>query len=396
MARFVVVGGGIGGLAAALSVARAGHEVEVLERAREFAELGAGIQLAPNAFHALDVLGVGAEVRAAAVHVEELRLVDGRSGGVLARMPVGEGYRGRFGNPYAVVHRPDLHTPLLRACRSEPAIRLRAGCAVVRYEDSGRGVTCELASGERVTGDALVGADGIRSTVRGQLLGDGEPRVTGHTIFRSVVPMDSVPPGLRWNAVCLWALPGAHLVHYPIAGGRKLNLAITRDDGARTAVSGLPADRADVLAAFTDLPATARELLELGRDWHRWVLCDRDPVPRWHEGRVVLIGDAAHPMLQYAAQGACMALEDAVVLGALVRCGPDAVPDRFGRFTALRRDRTARAQEVARWLGEAVYHAAGDRARSRDALLAGLSAEDLYEAVSWLHAAKVDAPAAAR
>lgn len=392
MSKFVIAGGGIAGLAAALSTARQGHDVEILERNAVFAELGAGIQLAPNAFHALDQLGVGEEVRASAVHVDSLRMMDGRSGFELVTLPLGEDYRRRFANPYAVVHRGDLYAPLLRGCQEHPRIRLRTESAVTGYENRSASVHCLLASGERIEADGLIGADGIRSAIRRQLVGDGDPRVTGHTIYRAVVPLKDVPQALRWNAVTLWAGPSWHVVHYPIAGGTRLNIAAVVDDGATTAVSGLPVARDHVLAAFPQLAGTPRRLLELGRDWRTWVLCDRAPVPGWSDGRTVLIGDAAHPMLQYAAQGACMALEDAVVLGSLLDCADEEIADRFAQFNAVRRERTARVQETAQWIGERLYHPAGVEARDRDGLLASLSVEDIFEAVSWLHGAREAQP----
>jgi 3-hydroxybenzoate 6-monooxygenase len=392
MSKFVIAGGGIAGLAAALSTARQGHHVEVLERNAAFAELGAGIQLAPNAFHALDRLGVGDQVRATAVHIDNLRMMDGRSGLALVTLPLGEHYRHRFANPYAVVHRGDLYAPLLRACQEHDRIRLRTDSAVTGYENHPSSVHCLLASGERIEADGLIAADGIRSAIRRRLVGDGDPRVTGHTIYRAVVPIEDVPAHLRWNAVTLWAGPGWHLVHYPIANGTKLNIAAVLDDGATTAVSGLPVARDHVLAAFPHLADTPRHLLELGQDWRTWVLCDRAPVPDWTDGRVVLIGDAAHPMLQYAAQGACMALEDAVVLGSLLDCADHEVADRFARFNDERRERTARVQDVAQWMGEKLYHPAGSEARDRDAMLATLSTEDIFEAVSWLHGAREAQP----
>lgn len=386
MTHALVAGGGIGGLAAALSLARAGHRVTVLEREDAFAELGAGIQIGPNGFHALNLLGVGQEVRRRAVFVDELRLMDGASGRVLISMSVTAPYRRRFGNPYAVVHRGDLHTPLLTACRSHEAIALVTRAAVRGYaQDPGR-VTVTTADGRSLTGGLLIGADGLRSAVRAQLVGDGAPRVCGHTIYRSVIPVERVPPALRGNAVTLWAGPDWHVVHYLIGGGEYLNLAATLDDRAREPVSGRPVPRSVVLDRFPGLFEEARRLLELGDRWRQWVLCDRDPVRTWADGRAALMGDAAHPMLQYAAQGACQALEDAVVLGDVLADASDGqVPDRLREYNAARRERTARVQLLSRAMGTRLYHPAGEQARDRDAMLDALNQEDLYEKVAWLH-----------
>ncbi|REE99053.1 3-hydroxybenzoate 6-monooxygenase [Thermomonospora umbrina] len=388
MGIVLVAGGGIGGLATALAVAARGHRVRVLERSAEFTELGAGIQLAPNAFHALDLLGVGERVRARAVHIDELRFMDGTTGERVASMPLDEGYRRRFGGPYAVVHRSDLYQPLLDACREVPEIELCAGSPVAHYEQDAAGVTAVLESGERHVGDVLVGADGIRSTIRAHVVGDGEPKVSGHTIYRCLIPMERVPRELRWNAVTLWAGPKWHFVHYPIASGAFLNLAATRDDGAAQAVSGVPVATDVVRGEFDGLSDVARDLLHLGDGWRTWVLCDRDPVDEWVDGRVVLMGDAAHPMLQYAAQGACTALEDAVVLGAMLGGVGADVPARLRAFTRARRDRTARAQWVARQMGLRLYHPAGEDARARNAMLRSLTVSDLYDKVEWLHGAR--------
>ncbi|WP_440098411.1 3-hydroxybenzoate 6-monooxygenase [Streptosporangium sp. H16] len=388
MAKILIAGGGIGGLAAALGIADRGHRVTVLERQATFAELGAGIQLGPNAFHALDRLGVGEAVRDRAVFIDELRFMDGTTGERVASMPLTGAYRGRFGNPYAVVHRGDLYQPLLDACRASGDIELLGGRAVTRYEQGPAGVTAVTDAEERFTGAALVGADGIRSAVRRQLVGDGGPRISGHTIYRSVIPMEKVPEELRWNTVTLWAGPKWHFVHYPIGGGRFLNLAATRDDGAREEVTGEPVDRSHVLGEFPGLSDTARDLLELGEEWRTWVLCDRDPVDRWTDGRVALLGDAAHPMLQYAAQGACMALEDAVVIGRLLDWDEDAIPQRLEKYNAERRERTARTQVVARELGTRLYHPAGAEARARNEMLSSLTVDDLHDRVAWLHGAR--------
>lgn len=381
----LIVGGGIGGLAAALSLAANGFRAVVLERNSEFTELGAGIQLAPNAFHALDLLGVGAEVRERAVYIDELRLMDGTTGEPVVRMPLTEDYRTRFGNPYAVVHRGDLYQPLLDACRDNDAITLHSDCPVTGYEQDGGTVTVHQAGGHRWHGDILIGADGIRSTIRRTLLDDGDPRVCGHTIYRSVIPMDQVPESLRSNAVTLWAGPGWHFVHYPIAEGGYLNLAAIRDDGARRVVTGDPVDTQLVRDAFPGLPEIPRRILRLGADWRTWVLCDRSPVDTWTDGRVALLGDAAHPMLQYAAQGAGMALEDAVVLGEMLDpCDVD-YPAALRAYNAIRRARAARTQLTSRAMGVLLYHPSGEAALARNATLGAASPAELYDKVAWLH-----------
>lgn len=379
----VIAGGGIAGLATALCLDAAGHPVTVVEK-YDFTEIGAGIQLAPNAFHALDQIGVGAAVRESAVFIDELSLRDGVSGEVVQKLLLTDDYRRRFGNPYAVVHRGDLYQALLEECRARPGIELLARRQVVTYVDGPEHVEVVTDDGVRRRAAALVGADGLRSSVRAQLVGDGAPRISGHTIYRTVIPMEQVPEHLRWNTVTLWAGPGRHFVHYPIHRGQFLNLAATRDDGAAVEVAGEPVERAHVLAEFADMSATARELLALGHDWRTWVLCDRDPLDVWNAGRVTLIGDAAHPMLQYAAQGACQALEDAVALGRHLS-HLDSLPARLSAFCAERRDRAALAQRTARLLGSRIYHPQGLEATARNAYLAGLSQPELLQLVARLH-----------
>ncbi|MGW3205221.1 FAD-dependent monooxygenase [Streptomyces sp. NPDC001135] len=396
MTTVVVAGGGIGGLATALSVSARGHRVVLCERNSEFAELGAGIQLAPNGMHALDRLGLAAAVRRIAVPVTELRFMDGVSGEHVVSMPLDERYRARFRNAYVVVHRGELHRLLLRACRDSDRIELRPSSAVVGYEHTGQAVRVLLAGGGALTADALVGADGLHSAVRGQLVGDGGPRNAGITVYRSIVPMDRVPPDLRHAAVTWWAGPGRHFVHYPIASGRSLNLAPSVENQPAETFSGTVVPTARVREQFAVLCDTAQRLLELATEWKAWVLVDRDPVDGWTDDRVALLGDAAHPMLHYAAQGACLALEDAVVLGDLLDCTAAEVGARLRRYNAARRDRTARVHRLARD-SIALWHAADTRATARNKALTAMSATDLHDYVAWLHGARnFAAPDAAR
>jgi len=384
--KIIIVGGGIGGLAAAIACAKAGHEIIVLERSDEFTEIGAGIQLAPNAFNALDQLGVGEQVRKLAVKIDDLRLMDGVDGGLITKLSLGDSYQGVFDNPYMVVHRTDLYYPLLDACRANRNIELQTSCAVTGYSQSETLATVHMENKISIIGDAVIGADGIRSVIRQQLVGDGAPRVSGHTIYRSVIPMDEVPTHLRWNSVTLWAGPKWHFVHYPIAGGKFMNMAATRDDQAIHAVVNESTLHTKVLKEFSELHAEAQGLLQLGKDWKKWVLCDRDPISDWTDSRVALLGDAAHPMLQYAAQGACMALEDAVALGLQLKGAENSnVAEHLDEYNDVRRDRTAQVVNVAREMGEKIYHVAGVAAKKRNAHLRSLAPHQLHSKIDWLH-----------
>ena len=380
----LIAGGGIGGLAAALGLARAGRRVLVLERAAELGEVGAGIQLGPNAFHAFDSLGVGQTAREMAIRIEHLRLMDALTAEEICHIDLGDDFRARFGNPYAVVHRGDLHGVFLRACRESPRIALRTGAAVARYEQDGATVTAILADGERIRGAALIGADGLWSAVRRQLVADGAPRVSGHTTYRSVIPTAHMPEALRWNAATLWAGPKCHIVHYPLQGWKTFNLVVTCHNDAPEPVAGKPVAAEEVMAGFAHVHPLARSIIGHGRDWKLWVLCDRDPVETWVEGRVALLGDAAHPMLQYMAQGACMAVEDAVCLAREVAAQDD-LGQALLAYNAARALRTARVQLMSRAMGEHVYHPAGAHAALRNAIMAAKTQAEWREDLAWLY-----------
>jgi len=381
----IIAGGGIGGLAAALGLAQRGFDVVVLEKAPQLGEIGAGIQLAPNAFHAFDYLGVGDQARAMAVFVDKLRLMDAMTGEEITHIPLDEPFRKRFGNPYAVVHRGDLHGVFLKACRSSNRIELRVSSEVVSYDRSGAGVTVQVASGDKVEGAALVGADGLWSNVRKQVVGDGAPRVSGHTTYRSVIPTDQMPEDLRWNAATLWAGPKCHMVHYPLSGWKVFNLVATCHNDAPEPVAGKPVAEDVVLDGFRHVHERIQSLIRHGSNWKLWVLCDRDPVENWVDGRVALLGDAAHPMLQYFAQGACMALEDAVELARSLEAHSDDMDCALETYRAARVLRTARVQLESREIGTHVYHPDGAHAALRNAIMRNTTPAQFYDALQWLY-----------
>jgi salicylate hydroxylase len=222
-------------------------------------------------------------------------------------------------------------------------------------------------------------------------VGDGEPIVSGHTTYRSVIPTEEMPELYRWNAATLWAGPKCHIVHYPLKGGKVFNLVITRDHGAREAIAGKPVPDSEVHAAFAHVCAPARSVIAKGRDWKAWVLADREPVANWVDGRVALLGDAAHPTLQYLAQGACMAMEDGVYLGAMLSHFGDDVPAGLRAYNAARAVRTARVQMGSRLMGEYIYHPAGAKADVRNAALAAMSATEFHDEFAWLYGVRVEA-----
>jgi salicylate hydroxylase len=381
----LIAGGGIGGLAAALGLARQGFAVQVLEKAARLGEVGAGIQLGPNAFHAFDRLGLGDTARAMAIHVDRLRLMDALTAEEICHIDLGEAFRARFRNPYAVIHRGDLHGVFLAACRDHPLVKLRTGAEVARYDQDGATVTAFLADGETARGAALIGADGLWSRVRAQLVGDGAPRVSGHTTYRSVIPTERMPEDLRWNAATLWAGPKCHIVHYPLQGWKTFNLVVTCHNDAPEPVAGKPATAEEVFAGFRHVHPTAQSIIRQGRDWKLWVLCDREPVTGWVAGRVALLGDAAHPMLQYMAQGACMAMEDAVCLARMMAAHPGDVPRALRAYNAERALRTARVQLQSRAIGDHVYHPSGAHAALRDAMMRAKSQAEWRETLAWLY-----------
>ena len=384
-APIVVAGGGIGGLAAARALAIRGFRVLVLEQAHEFGEIGAGIQLAPNAWHAIDALGVGEKVKEQAVFIERLLMMDGVSGETVIDIPVGAGFRERFGNPYAVTHRADIHGALLDGCRScGDRIELRTDSQVVGFDLEAHGVSVKLRSGERIAAAALVGADGWRSAVREAIVGDGEAPLSGHLCYRAVLDARDMPEDLRWAAATLWAGPDTHVVHYPLRGWKLFNLVATVVREEVGAAQNEEATPEEVLPLFAESCEKPMSLLRVPKIFRRWMLRFREPVDNWTRGRATLLWDAAHLMLQYAAQGAAMALEDAICLAAAADEHDGDFEAAFQSYQRTRLVRASRVQISAGLLG-LLYHARGVARLVRNDMYAGWYGDRQAEAFDWIY-----------
>jgi 3-hydroxybenzoate 6-monooxygenase len=382
----LIAGGGIGGLAAASALARKGVPVRVLEQAPEFREIGAGIQLGPNIFRALDRIGLKDAVLADAHIPSAMEMRDALTGERVIRIPLDDPrFRARFQYPYGVTHRADIHAAILRACEGNNLVTLETQRTVEGYEDDPDGVVVRLASGERVKGRALIACDGMWSKVREQLVGDGKPLVSGHIAYRAVLKREQVPPDLWTPDVILWAGPRTHLVHYPLRRGELWNIVAVFHSDRYVEGWNAEADPAELWTRFKGQRPEVLRMLERIETWRMWVLCDREPIKEWTKGRVALLGDAAHPMLQYLAQGAAMATEDAVCLAEEVAEQPDDLPAAFQAYVQQRYLRTARVQIMARVYGD-FYHARGPAAELRREMLGARTTEQSYEGVAWLYA----------
>jgi 2-polyprenyl-6-methoxyphenol hydroxylase-like FAD-dependent oxidoreductase len=380
----LVAGGGIGGLAAAYALARKGFPVRVLEQAPEFRELGAGIQLGPNIFRALDRIGLTETMFADAWRPAAQEMRDAVTGELITRIPLAEEFVARFAYPYAVTHRADIHGVFLTACQQSNLISLENNQRMDDFEDDGDAVTVTLQSGERAKGRALIGCDGMWSRVRDKVVGDGAPRVSGHIAYRAVLKREDVPEDLWCPDVILWAGPRTHFVHYPLRRGTLYNLVAVFHSDKYVEGWNAEADPEELFTRFKGQRPEVLRLLERIETWRMWVLCDREPIKDWTKGRVTLLGDAAHPMLQYLAQGACMATEDAVWLAEKAAEHPDDLPAAFSAYQQQRYLRTGQVQIMARVYGE-FYHARGVAAELRNRMLGSRTPAQSYDGIDWLY-----------
>jgi salicylate hydroxylase len=359
----------------------------VLERSSFGDESGAGIQLGPNATRILRQLGILDAVERAAFKPETIALFDARSARRLASMPLGQAIEDRYGAPYLTLHRADLHASLLAACRGKSAVELKDGFDVAEVQTVADVVVAKALDGEEAEGASLIAADGLWSRLRQQIAPSAELRFAGATAWRALVPRDRLGEPFTTPVVGLWLGPRSHLVHYPVRGGEAVNIVAVVESGGAAQGWNREADPADLYAAFKAWAAPARTLIDLVETWRCWSLHRLAPLPHWHEGRIALLGDAAHPVLPYLAQGAALAMEDAATLAASLEAarGDDLLA--FPHYEALRRARARRVQRQAAWYG-LLYHLDSPFSLARNVVLGWRRPEALLAGFDWLYGTK--------
>lgn len=392
----LICGAGIAGLAAAVACGRAGMDTRVVERAAAFGEVGAGIQIGPNVTRILQRWGLDAALKRVASMPDALQVRSAVTGRDLGRLPLGEDMCQRYGAPYVTLHRADLHQLLLHAVRGQGLAQMQLAGELTRFEQTSEGITVRLADGGTERGDVLLGADGLWSAVRRQLLDDVSPGPTGHLAYRALLRQSDMPASLRSQQVTAWLGPNLHAVQYPVRGGDWLNLVVIvhGESDWMQAANGTPgqlanwnqeADPAQLQQALRGICTPLRELVDAAPAWRLWILCDREPMngPREHAlGRVALLGDAAHPMRPYLAQGAGMAIEDAAVIAPLLSAPHPTVETALQDFAQRRWARNRQVQARSRRNGE-IFHATGPVRWARDAAMAVLGTRLLD--IPWLY-----------
>ena len=372
---FLIVGGGIAGLAAGLGLARIGKPARILEKAPDFEEVGAGLQLGPNAVQALQWLGAWDAVAPHCVAPAEILVRDGISGNILQRIPLGANFEKQFGAPYRVAHRADLLNGLLESVRTKPGIELQTNAEVTDVSIAETSLI--LNSGKSHAGLAIIAADGVHSMIRSHLIGPRKKNSIGHMLHRGLAPIASVPASVNVDAVTLWLFPGGHVVHYPVSNWRHFNIVAAVEDS-----------EISLWAAFQGACQPLADILEQKIDWTKWPALDLSPVRNWNSNRTVLIGDAAHASLPYLAQGAAMALEDACVLSNTIQ-NTNEMDSAFRNFAESRFTRTSAIQRRSRQLGS-TYHAKGLLRQARNAVLKVTPTRSFTRQMSWIYNWKMD------
>ncbi|MTI45113.1 salicylate hydroxylase [Roseibium hamelinense] len=389
----IISGAGIAGLTAALAARKAGYEVLVLERARELTEVGAGLQLSPNACHVLRKLGVLEDIRPHAVAPEAIRIRSGKTGKELSRLPLGPAFAERYGAPYWVVHRADLQRALVEKVKNTAGIDLWLSSEIHDVkQDDGR-LTCLFETPDStgwIDGTLLIAADGVWSKSRALIPGHNDARFSGRTAYRTTIPGKAVP----WEMMLstgLWLGPGAHLVHYAIRGGKELNIVALVDEAWTERSWSSKAQFSQLRPHFANWHSDAKELLALPEHWTKWALFAVDASGPWVHERTTLIGDAAHAMLPFVAQGAAMAIEDAGILGALLEAAVAPIPALLLHFQELRQSRVVQVQNQAE-TNAYIYHLDGPLAFGRNAFMRLSKPEGLQGRMDWIYSWTPDLP----
>jgi salicylate hydroxylase len=385
----LIAGAGIGGLTAALTLARLGYRVLVAEQAEKLTDVGAGIQLSPNATRILQALGVAERLTATAVVPEGLSIRSAGSGTEIAYMPIGQAMEFRYGAPYWMLHRGDLQAALVEAVAEQSDVVLKLGTRLEDFAVHAKGITAQLRDSSGISEErvpAVIGADGLWSTVRAQLGDKTKPEFRNRTAWRALLPAASVPEEFRRPVTRLWLGRNAHLVHYPVRGGTLINIVAIVGDRWKSPGWTAPGARDQLLRHFTRerWAKPARDLVATPEAWVKWALFDRDEPGFPDHAPVTLIGDAAHPMLPFLAQGAAMAIEDAEILA---RClaSPAADPEPgLRRYEAVRSARVRRVQQEAR-ANSRTYHMSGPAALARNLAMRLMGGDRLRARYDWLY-----------
>lgn len=379
---FMVIGGGIGGLAAALSIAKTGRPVQVLEQAPEFAEVGAGLQLAPNALAVLDKLGVLGTVMEKAVAPRRLVLMDAITGQELTALDLGGAFLRRYGYPYIVTHRSDLLDALLAACRSHDLITLLNNKEALSVEDLGDRARVSCRDGSVYTADAVIGADGLWSRTR-KLFVEDKAVCSHYVAYRGTIPISEIPEANLDDVVC-WIGPNLHLVQYPVRRKELYNQVVVFRSYQYKEDSDDWGTTAELDERFSVCCPSVLNAVSFIHRQRRWPLYDRQPIHTWTEGRIALLGDSGHPMLQYLAQGACQALEDAFVLGEKLEAHGSQIQQAFMAYQQERAPRAAKVQQTARVFGDILHTEDNTAILLRNAILSQRKTDD-YSVVDWLY-----------
>ncbi len=383
----LISGAGIAGLSTALALAQSGFRAEVFEQAPSAAETGAGIQISPNASRILINLGLEEQLHTLAVAPTALKIFNAHDGHELTSIPLAQIAEKRYGAPYYVIHRADLLGLLLHAADRMPDIVIRYSHQIDEIAAHARGVTIQTRDSREFNGLAMIGADGLRSYMRRRIVGDGEPEFSGYIAWRGMVPAKNAPPELRDGFTGLWLSKHAHIVHYPIRGGRWINVVVILRDKVPQTGWANPGERDELISNLKSLTSQITSLIKEVESWLTWALFDRPPSKYFTRDRVALVGDAAHPMLPFLAQGGAMGIEDAeAIVSAINECNEDFVI-AFRLYENRRKTRVARMQRSARQNGK-IYHASGLTAFLRDQKLLRTSPEKLLRRFDWIYSYK--------